>query len=235
MVAVSCNKEKLEEYGTYSFAAQIVPDSKAHANDGKGDHVNRCIMEIYYNGQKCDRQVSPVVDKSASFTSTLALHRTYRIVFWADCGESDLSDLYYMSTSLTEIGIVQPYHGSNDAMDAFCFSAQYSTNEDTPALSDIELLRPFAQINFSKLGYTGPGVAVSFSVPLTYNVRDDLIGIATGVSYTNAGLYSADPQVLSMDYIFAPETDSRIDITIDGITYTDIPIKRNIRTNITIE
>jgi len=232
--AFSCGKEKTEEYATYSFSAGICPDTKAHADDGKGDHVNRCIMEVYYENTLCNRLVSPVIDKSASFEARLALHRTYRVVFWADCAGPSLSDLYYSSSPLTSISYLQTYRGSNDAMDAFCYSGAYTTDDVEP-ICHVELSRPFAQLNTSDSDYTGTGVTVSFSVPLLYNARDDLIGPPVSVSYTNDGLYCHDPKILSMDYIFAPETKSAINLTIDGTTYTDIPIQRNIRTNVTFE
>lgn len=234
ILAFSCGKEKTEEYVTYSFSAGICPDTKAHADDGKGDHVNRCIMEVYYDNTLCNRIVSAVIDKSASFKVRLVLHRTYKVVFWADCADPYLSDLYYVTSPLTSISYSQAYRGSNDAMDAFCYSGVYTTNDAEP-ICHIELSRPFAQLNTSDPNYTGTGVTVSFSVPLLYNARDDLIGPPVSVSYTNDGLYCPYPKILSMDYIFAPEAKSAISLTIDGVTYTDIPIQRNIRTNVTFE
>lgn len=112
---------------------------------GDGSGANRLIYAVFdETGTRIEdiKQVSKDVTFPTTETITLAKGQTYKIAFWAqnkDCAAYDVSD---------EMVVTIKYEGakSNDeTRDAFFKTVQVTVTGD--AELDVELTRPFAQIN----------------------------------------------------------------------------------------
>ena len=168
LLLVGCAKEQLSnslegELTKVTFTASLdsgVATKAVADGDGAAASVNRCIMEIYYGGERFARQIAPVNvvnnKKTASFTAQVVSNRTYTVAFWADCVDDANTDAgravdkYYTTNAeggLTAITLKGTYAGNDDARDAFfickddCIVAQAGT------AFEATLKRPFAQMN----------------------------------------------------------------------------------------
>lgn len=226
-----------------TFTADMRVDAtKAVADgDGKGVNANRCVMEVYYDGELYTRQVAAVSSYKASFTTQLVSNRTYTVAFWADCVEDATTssglatDQYYTTdgeNGLQEISLKGTYAGNNDARDAFFHTGSYTVAQAGSTFT-ATLYRPFAQINVitndwdkvSKISALKPsGVDVTIANPLVkFNAVTGEASEDASVSSLN---YSADvctspapvtpvsetEKTLSMDYLFASADQAVIDI-----------------------
>lgn len=247
---------------TTSMASKATLDG-----DGAAASVNRYIMEIYTdNGATFYNRLTNKVAEgtlSTQFSFKLVVGQTYTFLLWADCAASDGSDLYYKTDAgLKAVEMKTVYAGNNDERDAFCAS---ETIRVTSAITrDITLKRPFAQLNIITTDidailqdYLLPQeVTLSFAAKTGFNV---LSGESTGAdanlvysavpyyqTYRTAELETARAAAgkwtLSMDYIFAPETEAQIASVILNVKaggndlpqreFTNVPFRRNWRTNI---
>ena len=93
--------EEAEWSITVTASLPGAPAVRSGAAPGDGTAVNRCILEVYENGEfSGDRYVAPVQDLGAVFGDVhLVAGGTYDLVFWADCAaegeDGGLTDLYY--------------------------------------------------------------------------------------------------------------------------------------------
>ena len=92
----SCQKDDTSslEQGSSSTSTLIVTipqgiETKAAADYGQGQSINRCILEIYRDGELYgERQVAAVTGSQVTFSGLrLISSQTYDFVLWADCGE----------------------------------------------------------------------------------------------------------------------------------------------------
>lgn len=133
---------------------------KSDAEPGKGDEINRCIMQVYLadgtelsNATKVGKpKTVEVTDGKASFGSLqLVAGHTYRLVFWADCAttgtDGALTDQYYSTEAFPTIEFKDgvTYAGNDDSRDAFF--ASYALTVDGPSNHTVQLHRPFGQLN----------------------------------------------------------------------------------------
>lgn len=133
---------------------------KSDTDPGKGDEVNRCIMQVYLaddtdlsNATKVgEPKTVEVTDGKASFGSLqLVAGHTYRLVFWADCAttgtDGALTDQYYSTEEFPAVTFKEDvtYAGNDDSRDAFF--ASYALTVDGPSNHTIKLHRPFGQLN----------------------------------------------------------------------------------------
>ena len=150
----ACQKEEIvsPDSGTGQTITVSIPQgamTKATAADyGTGARVNRCIMQVYRDGEPYgERQVAVLTDKKATFDLRLVSNQTYDFVFWADCATGttveDFADNHYVTTDLTAIKFNGAYTGNNDEFDAFTATLNYKV---TGAFADnVTLKRPFGQ------------------------------------------------------------------------------------------
>ena len=254
----SCQKDEnssLSQSTTATLKVTIPQgiETKAAADYGQGSQINRCILEIYWDGKLYgERQVATVTGNQVTFGEIqLVASQTYDFVLWADCGDG-LADKYYNTTSLTAVTVNttnKAYTGNDDGFDAFYAK---ETFEVTGSFSkDITLKRPFGQLNVktNDLGSIAHAdlkpthVQVAFSsIPTTFNVLTGEVGNPQPVTYT-APIEDADAGELTVDYILAiPEEAELADFSmtfLNGETeiatnesFRNIPIRRNYRTNV---
>ncbi len=228
--------------------------TRSQANPGNGSEVNRCIMEIYKGGQLYgERHVASVSNLGATFSVRLIAGQDYQFVFWADKSGSTINDdLHYNTTNLNTVTIkdLDTYKGNDDTRDAFY--ALYELTADASKSVEVTLKRPFGQVNVKTLDYTDvlegsrPTTAkITYkSIYTQFNLFDGSVSNAQAVSYTTATNLMDTNGYLTMDYLFAPTTeDYLIDFSTDyylnstlittNSTTTNIPVRRNYRTNIT--
>ena len=149
----SCQKDdtsSLEQsQGSTSTLTVTIPqgiETKAAADYGHGDKINRCILEIYRDGELYgERQVAAVTGSQVTFSGLrLISSQTYDFVLWADCGDGT-SDAYYNTSDLSAVTVNKAYTGNDDGFDAFYAKETYQV--DGSFTKAITLQRPFGQLN----------------------------------------------------------------------------------------
>ena len=170
---------------------------KSDAEPGKGDEVNRCIMQVYLaddenlsNATKVgELKTVEVTGGKASFGSLqLVAGHTYRLVLWADCAatgaDGALTDQYYSTEAFPTIEFKDgmTYAGNDDSRDAFF--ASYQLKVDGPSNHTVELHRPFGQLNIITSDYSVVGTSFPALVPkkvsLTFSKVPQGINLLTG-------------------------------------------------------
>ena len=274
LALVACNKTaSVETSGDtvdvhYTLNASAL--SKALADgDGAAANVNRYICEVYTGGTRYMRKVNTVTTGAlqTTFDFKLVKGQTYDLLFWADCGNADGSDLYYNTASLKNVEVLTTQISCTDKRDAFFGNDQIALGE-TQITKTVYLKRPFAQLNIITTDISdiyaseNPGSFLPDAVTLTYQgytgfdvSTAEVTGSAT-ISHTCAPYASLanTPGVaawtLTMDYVLTtkatePVSDSDKDVVdlnwvvkhgtnqITSMDFSNIPLKRNYRTNIT--
>ena len=257
----SCQKDDTSslEQGSSSTSTLIVTipqgiETKAAADYGHGDKINRCILEIYRDGELYgERQVAAVTGSQVTFSGLrLISSQTYDFVLWADCGEGT-SDKYYNTTDLSAVTVNpdnKTYTGNDDGFDAFYAKETYTVEGSFS--KEITLRRPFGQLNVktNDLGSIAHDdlkptqVKVSFtSIPTTFNVLTGEAGNPQSITYT-VPIEDASTGDLTVDYILATPKQAELAdfkmtfLKADGSEITtnesfrNIPIRRNYRTNV---
>lgn len=145
--------EEAEWSITVTASLPGAPVVRSGAAPGDGAAVNRCILEVYENGEfSGDRYVAPVRDLGAVFEGVhLVAGGTYDLVFWADCAaegeDGGLTDLHYgTEAGLTQITLdTDRYVNSDDGRDAFfAVLSVVDLSDDQPL--EATLTRPFGQV-----------------------------------------------------------------------------------------
>lgn len=229
---------------TVSIVTGDMPSKSLYDNDGAGGYVNRCKLQVWSRDAGTGKD-GIVYEKTAivferedvrSLASefkgiSLPKGRDYDFLFWADCADKSLSDLFYDTTDLHDVRMLGSYTGNDDRRDAFFASKSFTVTKDFD--ESVALSRPFAQLNvvstdfkfiYGQLpaatrdvtiaGVTPSDTKLTFSAPAEFDV---LSGQPVGSSQeftSRASAYrkvatSSGPVVieerytLSMDYIFA--------------------------------
>ena len=266
LLAVSCQRDELQggsisgEEVTVSISATMPIDGgavvKSNSEPGNASYVNRCIMGVYLNDDEMsspERMGDTVVVKvdgtshKAEFGDLqLVSGHKYLLVFWADnaAGDSDngFEDNHYSTADFPEVTFKEgdTYQSNDDTRDAFF--ASYQLEVDGPSSHDIELHRPFGQLNITTNDYRT--VAEDFEPLLPTEVKIDFSGIdlPTGIDLltgeltedNESSLVSGPVDIasvsypiaadgcrqLSFDYIFAPyeEEGEEQQLVLNGFT-----------------
>ena len=224
---------------------------------GDGTTVDRCIMQIYLDGELYgERQVAAVENLSATFSVRLVAGKTFDLVFWADKSGADInSDLHYNTADLANVAFTGDYIGNDDARDAFFGTAQVAAGESQAV--NVELKRPFGQLNVKTLDLAevkaaAPAlepkkVKIEFaSVPTGINLlTGELTDAKSAVAYADAAAVVDAEGHLSFDYVLAPAGTEQFlaDFTMSFLDengaevagaydFSSIPVQRNYRTNV---
>lgn len=256
----SCQKEEGTAGGgelqQITVKLPAMPQTRAAIADyGSGSNVNRCIMQIYREGQPYGpQQVSAIADKQATFNLRLVPSQVYDFVFWADCatadGSGNFTDKSYVTSNLAAITVNGAYRGNNDEMDAFfCTLEDYKV--EGPFTEELTLKRPFGMLNIktndlasiSAENLKPTAVKVAFAgIPVSFNALTGEAGDVKKVEYT-ADIINAATGELTVDYIWAAEDEAALadfsveflnnttSITVNG-NFKSVPIRRNYKTNV---
>lgn len=248
MLLASCQRDELQggsisgEEVSVSISATMPIDGgavvKSNDEPGNASEVNRCIMGVYLNddgmsqpepmGDKVVVRVDGTTHKAEFGDLQLVSGHKYLLVFWADNATEDsdngFEDNHYNTADFPEVTFKEggTYKSNDDTRDAFF--ASYPIEVNGPSSHDIELHRPFGQLNITTNDYRT--VAEDFKSLLPTQVKIDFSGIPSGIdlltgeltenkieSLTSGPVPIADVtspaaadgcRQLSFDYIFAP-------------------------------
>ena len=227
---------------------QGVQTRAAAADFGDGSQIDRCLLQIYRNGQPYgEQQTATVTGNTATFNLRLVAQQKYDFVFWADCSEAgyETDDL-----SAITLGSDADYTGNDDKFDAFFLCKKdYTVTESFS--ETFTLRRPFGQLNVKTLDLAAipdnaadlkpAKVKVNFtSLPNTFNALTGEESGEAAVEYT-ADVLNATGE-LTVDYIWAPvEQATLADFKMTFLDaagkeisansdFKSIPIRRNYRT-----
>ena len=270
VLAASCQKEVQQaelEYQDVTFAVNMTAPEMTKAL-GDGSLAVLLDMAVYHDGKHISSIQLPGVDREGMnatiigtpgrwrVTLTLAKNVEYDIVFWAHAEGAPYT------FNKAEHQIVVDYEGAanDEVRDAFYNIVEGYTVTDSPV--DVELRRPFAQINIGASDYV-PYITdfgfdmtstIACRVPSVLDVLDGSVSEEVEVEYALAQIpYEAGDKVLtkvdgvtyhwmSMNYILAAQTNSNIYGDIEAtfhyngcdldVTIPSVPYRRNYRTNI---
>lgn len=228
-------------------------DSRTIISDGTG--ANTLKFAVFTEDGQHLRDLDQTVEvnnKTATITTKLARHHTYKLVFWAQnsaCNAYNTDDMSAIKVDYTTVNC------NDESRDAF-YKMHKQVMEDAPVNETIVLTRPFAQINFlasDAAGVVGVDTYKSkvtvTGVPTQLNTLDGTVGgTPTNVTFDYATLVNEalagyeDYKYMAMNYILAA-TDKELKNTVelivnDGtqdvntVTVNGCPVQRNYRTNI---
>ena len=250
LLLASCQRDELQggsisgEEVSVSISATMPIDGgavvKSNDEPGNASEVNRCIMGVYLNddgmsqpepmGDKVVVRVDGTTHKAEFGDLQLVSGHKYLLVFWADNATEDsdngFEDNHYNTADFPEVTFKEgdTYKSNDDTRDAFF--ASYPIEVNGPSSHDIELHRPFGQLNITTNDYRT--VAEDFNSLLPTQVKIDFSGIdiPTGIDLLTgeltedkeSSLVSGPVKIaseslpiaadgcrqLSFDYIFAP-------------------------------
>ena len=272
LLLVSCAEDETLSVDTNSNEAMVsfnleLPDSGPQSRAiGDGEKVNELVYGIFdedgaplsiLEGKKQAVKANAFQTTAKKETISLSLlkGKTYQIAFWAQVDGTN----YYETDDLK--AIVVNYEGNNndESRDAFFGVEEFTVSSD--ASIDVDLNRPFAQINvgasdFEAAAAAGLNVAYSSVViknaAKSINLLDGTVDGTEDVTYEIAAIPGGDLNAnneaythLSMSYILVGAEKS----TLDALTYvfqndngdesvtltqglTSVPVQRNYRTNI---
>lgn len=239
---------------TAQLAAQAPSPSAASRAAGDGSQVNRCILEVYFQGELYDRQCTTLTGLNASFNLRLVPSRTYDLVFWADhvadpaTGAGLAVDFHYNTADLRAVSMLGDYAGNDETRDAFTAAEQISVT--AAAIKGVTLKRPFGQVcvrttdlgSIPTASLRPDAVSIDFKqVCTTFNALTKEAGTGT-LTYTAPVATVDDSGALSADYLFAPASGMLADFVMsfyngptkitDNDALSNIPVKQNFRTTV---
>ena len=214
-----------------------------------GTSVNQVTYAIYHGS---DNPITNKVDIGAPIEVALSKGETYTVVFWADRKDKNA---YTFSADKGEVTVdytkVTP---NDDGFDAF-FATRTLTISGASTVN-VELTRPFAQLNIGTTSISGAGftpadittVTELKDVPTVLNLKDGTVTGTANVTFPAVGVPTSENypvngyEYLSMCYILcAPERTiaSPMLTTIKNgnqdlarVEMNNVSVQRNFRTNV---
>ncbi len=231
LVLVSCSKDPVGSGVDTRFCATIEPEVTVRSGVAEDEPVvaDHAILEIWMNGSLKVRQekgMQPGAKRVAFDNVRLAGGQDYDVFVWVDCQG------FYKTDDLRSVSLNAEtnYDGGTPGFDAFFAYTQIHSSQGG-GVCDVVLKRPFARLNFSA-GVSSPAT-IGFTAATTLDLKTGVVSGSREFQYTIA---PTDSGVAAFDYVFADESQGRMDysFTLGGaqpIT-ASIPIERNKVTNI---
>ena len=263
LFATSCQESLVEPQvgGTTTFTVQLPEAMGTKATIGGYELINRVYVEVYSaNGPQ--RIYKPTNEdgtyyfdtfdpstNSATIRLNLIQDQAYDIVFWAQHGES------YNVSDLTKVQMNDIHHNSETGAAFFAKLDNFTPGDN----SDVELRRPFAQLNLGttqeSLNTNAGQVTLSEAAITVGNIAATFNALAERgegertITFTAKDVPSqilevgeVDYKYISMDYLPIAGDDEALvtvnaTITLDNNQsisheFTNVPVKENYRTNI---
>ena len=262
MVATSCQQDtdlgvKGGETVSVSFnlGTQV---SRAYSDGSQATHLQWAVYKE--NGELLVNLIGEDTEYTGNKTVSLDLATgdTYSVIFWAAAPATDPNAPYY-AVNFAEKTMTVNYDGalSNDEnRDAFYAYKSFTVNG--PMALDVELKRPFAQLNigandFEAMKNAGREIKLSKVIVPVYTTLNLVDGTVVGQAATKTFDYAALPteafpvtggnyKYLAMNYILVNAEQEVVDVEFHyataGESWTNsrtvgsVPVKRNHRTNI---
>ena len=233
LFATSCQESLVEPQvgGTTTFTVQLPDGMGTKATIGGYELINRVYVEVYSaNGDQLIYKPTShfdfdAINNTATVTLNLIQDQKYDIVFWAQHGES------YNVSDLTAVQMNNLHHNSETGAAFFAKLDDFTPGDD----SDVELRRPFAQLN---LGTTEGSLSTDAgnyklkSSTITVSTVAQTFNTLTGVGQTEVATQIYEGKInfgtqaltvggqpytyVSMDYLPIP-SGSKILVNIDAL------------------
>ncbi len=265
VLAGACAKENEQLAGPSNVTFEVSTPEIATKAIGDGMTATKLYYQVFDADGKVIEglgvQNKELVSGKTTVSFQLVKDQTYNFIFWAQTAEAG----YYTidaTEGLKKITADYSTHkGANDEnRDAF-FAVEKSLKITGPVSKNIELKRPFAQVNIATVGSYKVGEkekAIDFSeakssvkivyIPTEFSpLAEKQVSKTKTTTFATAEIPEGNITVegksykyMAMNYIFASEEGSVYDITatlkVGGTNYTvtipNAPLKRNWRTNI---
>lgn len=265
VLASACAKENEQLAGPSNVTFEVSTPEIATKAIGDGMTATKLYYQVFdADGNAIEGlgvQNKDLVSGKTTVSFQLVKDQTYNFIFWAQTAEAG----YYTidaTEGLKKITADYSTHkGANDEnRDAF-FAVEKSLKITGPVSKNIELKRPFAQVNIATVGSYKVGEkekAIDFSeakssvkivyIPTEFSpLAEKQVSKTKTTTFATAEIPEGNITVegksykyMAMNYIFASEEGSVYDITatlkVGGTNYTvtipNAPLKRNWRTNI---
>ena len=178
---------------------------------GDGSGANHLIYAVFDMTGERINQVSKDVNFPTTETITLAKGQTYMIAFWAqnkDCAAYEVSEDMVVTINYKEA------KGNDETRDAFFKTVKVTVTGD--AELDVELTRPFAQIN---VGVTTEDWNAAVAAGITITESKAVVKQAASTLNLLDGTV-ADPTDVTFDFANIPTDDLSVDLNGDGTAET---------------
>ena len=178
---------------------------------GDGSGANHLIYAVFDMTGERINQVSKDVNFPTTETITLAKGQTYMIAFWAqnkDCAAYEVSEDMVVTINYKEA------KGNDETRDAFFKTVKVIVTGD--AELDVELTRPFAQIN---VGVTTEDWNAAVAAGITITESKAVVKQAASTLNLLDGTV-ADPTDVTFDFANIPTDDLSVDLNGDGTAET---------------
>ena len=265
LAMTACQKTEAPDSASGEVAVTVATSLPAQMMEtraaGDGTTADRCIMGIYLDNRLYKRVDPVAIDNlKATFSVRLVAGKTYDLVFWADKSGSDINtDLHYNTADLTNVTIANTdtYTGNDDTRDAFFGNARIVADKSQNI--EVELKRPFGQLNVKTLDMQAVTDAAPALIPAKVKIAfeqvpaginlltGELTGEVTDITYAEAVEpvnNTNNAGELTFDYIFAPKAEGEqrlVDFTMSFLDdagaevaspyeFSSIPVQRNYRT-----
>ena len=176
---------------------------------GDGSGANHLIYAVFdENGTPIEgiEQVSKDVTFPTTETITLAKGQTYRIAFWA---QNKACTAYTVSDGIVTINY-EKASGNDETRDAFFKTVKVTVTGD--AELDVELTRPFAQIN---VGVTTEDWNAAVAADITITESNAVVKQAASTLNLLDGTV-ADPTDVIFDFANIPPSTEALSVDLDG-------------------
>ena len=218
LLATSCSNDELdvvqsgnEAQVMFSLAAEGGIATRAISDGTKADRLVYSVFDENGNRISTIAQVakSDLTDLLTGHTETITLAKgqTYQVAFWAqdsDCDAYTVSDDMKVSVSYND-------ENNNDCRDAFFNSVEFTVNGDTEI--DVELKRPFAQIN------VGVYEAEDWNYALASGIKIEKSQVVLKNAYTQINLLDGSvsgEQEVTYTFGNIPNEQLTVDLNNDG-------------------
>lgn len=258
LFATSCKKDELDESlwgeAKVTFSLGLEGENVATKSISDGKQADKLIYAVFDENGIRISSIEAVEKTGVTFPTTesitLAKGQTYKVAFWAQDNDCEA---YTVNTSTMNVAVSYDNAPNNDeTRDAFFKTVEFTVTGSTSI--DVEMKRPFAQIN---VGVTkedwdaavASGIVIENSsvviknAATSLNLIDGTVGTETvvDVSYASNTIPNEPLNVdtdgdgikeeynwLSMSYILvADETDGASRATLQSLQYTFTPVNGN--------
>ncbi len=242
--------------GNVTFTASIPGSFKSRAISD-GTTATKLTYVVYNESGNEIEALTKTVDMAdckATINLNLVSGKKYTVVFWASAPDAP----YTFNTADGTVTIKETGVSQDEKRDAFFATEEF---EVTGAVEKtIELKRPFAQINvlttdmaeFTALQGSISKAGLKVMAPTVLNLKDGSVSGEKEYSLSDAAFPDANESLplsitgktltwLVADYILVGNSKETIDVTWtsdigdptrQSVTYTNVPVQRNYRTNI---
>ena len=265
LAALSCAKEQTDvQDAGVSFSVEVPTGITTRAEAGDGSSATKLYYQVFNSDgtviEGLGVQSKDLENGKTTVNFQLVKDQTYKFIFWAQTPD----DGYYTIDKTQGLKKITADYFTNklsndEKRDAF-FAVKTVTVSGAQT-ENVELRRPFAQLNIATLGTISAGTTSRYinfngatsavtvkNVPTVFSPladndatdNKDVVFEMAAIPDGNIKVGGTDYKCLAMNYIFAPKDrtvyDLTAEITVEGKTVAlavpAAPVQRNYRTNI---